>query len=382
MSTGPFAAELDSHGGEEKQFAEHGQKPVTRDACDVRPPSPTIDDSKDAADCRCREKPIANKATTFTVDDDKDAFHIGGADEWEKPANADRKTPNKKRRTSVPKSKEDKGLSEQCSLTQLKKVLIRGEVQWSRFIKLAPLSQDYLCGRETHYALGAKPPASQDHPHDQRGSVYAMLASEADQQARQKPGPDMQAFLEEFSDVFQELPKGGTKERTIKYHIPTIPDKLPKYPSDCYNLSDEHLAGLKKKLKELLEKGFIFPSQAPEAAPVFVVPKRGGGLRRVTDYRPLKGITLKDDYPLPLIQDLDNRSGKARWFSKSDTRQGYYHVQVCRIRSVEDGFPCTLPNHPIYRHALWSCGRSVSISVMNAKHLPSRIRRACAGVLG
>ncbi|PHJ21784.1 os07g0510800 related [Cystoisospora suis] len=48
----------------------------------------------------------------------------------------------------------------------------------------------------------------------------------------------------------------------------------------------------------------------------------------VMDYRGLNGITIKDEYPVPRINELINRLGKSSWFSKSDVASGYYQVRV------------------------------------------------------
>ncbi|PHJ19126.1 dna rna polymerases superfamily protein, partial [Cystoisospora suis] len=118
-------------------------------------------------------------------------------------------------------------------------------------------------------------------------------------------------------------------ERPQKHHIPTVPGEMPAYKKHTYAMSEDHLRELKELLRVLLEKGFIVPSNSPIAAPVFFVGKKGTEkLRMVIDYRGLNRITIKDDYPIPRINDLINRLGKGSWFSKLDLASGYYQVQV------------------------------------------------------
>lgn len=40
---------------------------------------------------------------------------------------------------------------------------------------------------------------------------------------------EVEELSDEFAELFQELPKGGVKERTIKHCIPTIPAEVPVY---------------------------------------------------------------------------------------------------------------------------------------------------------
>ena len=64
------------------------------------------------------------------------------------------------------------------------------------------------------------------------------------------------------------------------------------------------LEEIKKKIKELLEKGYIRRSSSPWGAPVLLVEKKDGSLRMVVDYRALNEVTIKNKYPLPMINDL------------------------------------------------------------------------------
>jgi hypothetical protein len=78
------------------------------------------------------------------------------------------------------------------------------------------------------------------------------------------------------------------------------------------------LAELKKHNKELLEKGFIHPISSPWGAPVIFVPKKDSTQRLCIDYRALNEVTVKNNYPLPRIDDLFDQLRGACVFSKID----------------------------------------------------------------
>lgn len=47
-----------------------------------------------------------------------------------------------------------------------------------------------------------------------------------------------------------------------------------------------------------------------------------------TDYRALNKVTIKSKYTIPLIANLFDQLGKAKYFTKLDLRSGYYQVRI------------------------------------------------------
>jgi hypothetical protein len=93
-------------------------------------------------------------------------------------------------------------------------------------------------------------------------------------------------------------------------------------------MSEDELRVLRKFLKENLEKGFIRTSTSPAASLVLFAKKPGGGLRFCVDYRGLNAITIKNRYPLPLIQETLSRLSKARFFTKLDVISAFNRIRI------------------------------------------------------
>jgi hypothetical protein len=75
---------------------------------------------------------------------------------------------------------------------------------------------------------------------------------------------------------------------------------------------------IKKKVQVLLDQGVIRPSSSPCGSPIVMVPKKDGTWRMCVDYRDLNKITMKNRYPVPLIDDLLDQLKNVVYFTKLD----------------------------------------------------------------
>src|SRR5947209_7012407 len=96
-----------------------------------------------------------------------------------------------------------------------------------------------------------------------------------------------------------------------------------------YSLSEIELAALREYLEMMLELGKIRPSMSSAGAPILFIPKPNGrGLRLCVDYRGLNKITMKNRYPLPLMDELRDRVHGSTIFTKIDLKHGYNLVRI------------------------------------------------------
>ncbi|XP_042013895.1 uncharacterized protein LOC121762165 [Salvia splendens] len=136
----------------------------------------------------------------------------------------------------------------------------------------------------------------------------------------------IQSFLDGQSSMFAE-PTALPPMRSHNHKIPLLPYATP-VNSRPYRHSALHKTIIEKQVSELLKQGFIQPSSSPFSSPVVLGKKKDGTWRMCVDYRRFNKITIKDKYPIPLIDELLEELKGAIVFSKIDLRAGYHQIRM------------------------------------------------------
>ncbi|XP_039056283.1 uncharacterized protein LOC120199174 [Hibiscus syriacus] len=157
----------------------------------------------------------------------------------------------------------------------------------------------------------------------EESSFLAVLV--CDEPATTKEVPDVVSHvLAEFQDVMPaELPP----KREVDHKIELVLNAEPPARAS-YIMAPPELEEMHRQLKDLFDAGYIQPSKSPYGAPMLFHKKHDGSLRMCIDYRALNKLTVKNKYLIPLIADLFDQFGGARWFTKLDLRSGYYQVRI------------------------------------------------------
>ncbi|GFW80229.1 retrovirus-related Pol polyprotein from transposon 412 [Trichonephila clavipes] len=82
------------------------------------------------------------------------------------------------------------------------------------------------------------------------------------------------------------------------------------------------------QVDEWVKNGIVEPCSSPYASQVVVVKKKDGKSRVCIDYRRLNRKLIKDNYPLPLIDDILDCLQNAKIFTTLDLKNRFFHVAV------------------------------------------------------
>ncbi|KAJ9544399.1 hypothetical protein OSB04_024106 [Centaurea solstitialis] len=100
-------------------------------------------------------------------------------------------------------------------------------------------------------------------------------------------------------------------------------DPIPNH--DRYNIGCFRQLPYSEKSDWIAGRGYTATDNtSPWGAPILFVKKKDGSMRMCIDYLELNKPTVKNQYPLPRIDDLFYQLQGAAWFSKIDLRSGYH----------------------------------------------------------
>ena len=123
-------------------------------------------------------------------------------------------------------------------------------------------------------------------------------------------------LLSEFDDV---VSADMGKASAVAHQIGTGPH-APIRPVP-YRLAPAWRDQLREEIHSLLDAGIIKPSLSPWSSPVR---QPDGSVRLCIDYRKINQVTVPDPYVIPLIEDLLEQLGEARYLSKLDLNKGFH----------------------------------------------------------
>jgi hypothetical protein len=142
-------------------------------------------------------------------------------------------------------------------------------------------------------------------------------------------------LLSEFQDVFVQ-PNTLPPSRVFDHHIPLLPGLVLVNTRPC-RYAPLHNDEIERKVSKLMKVGLIVPSVSPFASPMFLVQKKDVSWRFCVDYRKLNSMTVKNRFPMPLVDEILDELTGTHFFTSMDMTRGYQQIRM----GVEDEFKTT-----------------------------------------
>jgi transposase InsO family protein len=159
------------------------------------------------------------------------------------------------------------------------------------------------------------------------------------------------SVLIEYEDVFAKNDFDLGNFTDIEHGIDTsdarpVKERMRRTPAGFSSEEEGHL-------KKMLEAGVIRESASEWASCPVLIRKRDGSVRWCIDYRALNNVTVKDVFPLPLVDDcLDTLAGSL-WFSKLDANSAYWQIKIKDEDCKKTAF---LTKYGLYEHVRMGFG--------------------------
>ncbi|XP_021846729.2 uncharacterized protein [Spinacia oleracea] len=144
---------------------------------------------------------------------------------------------------------------------------------------------------------------------------------------QQQDSSSLEKLKEQFKDIFADPDELPPHRGVFDHTIPLEPNARPvnirpyRYPLKQRDV-------IEQLIQDMLERGVIQNSSSPFASPVVLVGKKDGTWRLCVDYRELNNKTIKNKFPIPVIDELIDELASATVFSKLDLRAGYHQLRV------------------------------------------------------
>lgn len=142
-----------------------------------------------------------------------------------------------------------------------------------------------------------------------------------------------------------------------------------------YAVSPAVQAEINCEIDRMLNLGVIEESESPWCSPMAVVQKSTGKTRLCLDARKLNSVTIKDAYPIPLIDALLSRLGGTHYISSIDIKDAFWQIPLDPESRPLTAF--AVPGRPLYQFRVMPfglCNAPQSLSRLMSRVIPVHLQ--------
>ena len=135
----------------------------------------------------------------------------------------------------------------------------------------------------------------------------------------------LRKLLEKYKELFD-----GTlgKWKNTQYNIELQPNALP-YHARAFPIPRIHEQSLRMEVDRLVKEGVLRKINRSEwAAPTFIIPKKDGTVRFISDFCELNKRIKRKPFPIPKIQEMLLKLEGFKYGTSLDLNMGYYHIEL------------------------------------------------------
>lgn len=189
------------------------------------------------------------------------------------------------------------------------------------FLLLKGMHESVLLGVDAVKKFKLTLDFSQENPLVEEKITCSSLTSR--EKLSEKEKAELEEFLSRELSSFEnisDLCNAGEHTIIMKHSEPSKQKYYPRNPKMQSIINEQ--------INELLKEKLIEPSKSAYSSPIVLVKKKAGTWRMCVDYRQLNENSVKDAYPIPIIQNILSKLREANFISTLDLKSGYWQIPI------------------------------------------------------
>lgn len=138
--------------------------------------------------------------------------------------------------------------------------------------------------------------------------------------------PRIHKLLDQFESTFKEptkLPPSRATDHRFTLVARAQPVNVNPYKYPHFQKNE-----IERLTREMLQHGLIHPSISPFSSPMLLVRKKDSSWHFCINYRSLNVVIVRDQFPIPTMDELIDELHGAHIFSKINLRVGYHQIRI------------------------------------------------------